>query len=45
MLSPALVVLKGLFALTALAFYRIDARAPFKARGYPKNYVILATKA
>jgi SAM-dependent methyltransferase len=44
-LSPAILILKGLFALTALAFYRIDARAPFKAKGYPKNYVIIATKA
>lgn len=43
-MSPVVVMLKAIFALTALAFYRIDARAPFKGRGYPKNYVVIATK-
>jgi SAM-dependent methyltransferase len=44
-LSPVMLALKAFFAMTALVFYRVDVRAPFKQRGYPKNYVIIATKS
>jgi SAM-dependent methyltransferase len=43
-LSPIVGILKVVFALTAMAFYRLDARAPFKDGGYPKNFVVIATK-
>jgi ubiquinone/menaquinone biosynthesis C-methylase UbiE len=43
-LLPVLAALKLMFAVTAIAFYRLDIRTPFKTRGFPKNYVVLATK-
>ena len=43
-LAPVVAVLKLMFALTAIVFYRVDIRAPFKTAGFPKNYVVVATK-
>jgi SAM-dependent methyltransferase len=42
--SPFLLVLKLLFALTAVAFYKLDIRAPYKGKGYPKNYAVIASR-
>jgi SAM-dependent methyltransferase len=35
---------RGLFALLSLVFHRLDIRKPYKGGGYPKNYVVVATK-
>jgi SAM-dependent methyltransferase len=43
-LAPVMAALKLLFAVTAIAFYRLDIKSPFKASGFPKNYVVFATK-
>jgi ubiquinone/menaquinone biosynthesis C-methylase UbiE len=43
-LAPAVAVLKALFALTAIVFYRVDMKSPVKVKGFPKNYVVFATK-
>jgi hypothetical protein len=40
-----MAAVKLVFALTAIAFYRLDIAAPVKTRGFPKNYVVIATKA
>ncbi|HEX8639913.1 MAG TPA: methyltransferase domain-containing protein [Allosphingosinicella sp.] len=40
LLSP----IRLLFALLALWFQRMDLRRPNRGRGYPKNYVVIATK-
>lgn len=44
-LAPAVALLKVIFAVAAIVFYRVDIRAPFKTAGFPKNYVVVATKA
>jgi SAM-dependent methyltransferase len=44
-LAPMMAAVKLVFALTAIAFYRLDIAAPVKTRGFPKNYVVIATKA
>jgi SAM-dependent methyltransferase len=43
-LAPAVGALKVTFALAAILFYRLDIRSPLKDRGFPKNYVVIATK-
>jgi ubiquinone/menaquinone biosynthesis C-methylase UbiE len=43
--SPLIVLLRVVFASAALLFSRLDIRAPYKKAGFPKNYVVLATKA
>ncbi len=43
-LSPVFGGLKVAFALIAAGLYRIDARAPYKKNGFPKNYVVIAVK-
>jgi SAM-dependent methyltransferase len=35
---------RALFGLLSLVFHRLDIRKPYKGGGYPKNYVVLATK-
>jgi SAM-dependent methyltransferase len=42
--APLIVMLKLGFAVVAILFYRLDIRFPMKASGFPKNYVVLATK-
>ena len=42
--APSVWVSKVLFAFAAILFYRVDIQAPFKERGFPKNYVVIATK-
>jgi SAM-dependent methyltransferase len=44
MASPLIALLRILFASAAVLFYRLDIRAPYKKAGFPKNYVVLATK-
>jgi ubiquinone/menaquinone biosynthesis C-methylase UbiE len=41
---PLAAALKLMFALTAILFYRVDIQAPSKGGGFPKNYVVFATK-
>jgi len=43
-LAPVVAALKLIFALAAIAFYRLDIKAPIKTTGFPKNYVVIATK-
>jgi SAM-dependent methyltransferase len=43
-LVPVVAALKLMFALAAIAFYRLDIKAPIKTTGFPKNYVVFATK-
>ncbi len=43
-LAPLVAALKLGFAMIAILFYRLDIRSPTKASGFPKNYVVLATK-
>jgi hypothetical protein len=33
------------FAMWSVVFHRLETRIKFKGRGYPKNYVVLASKA
>jgi len=42
--APLIVALRLGFAMTAILFYRLDIRLPMKSSGFPKNYVVLATK-
>jgi SAM-dependent methyltransferase len=42
--SPCVAALKAIFAVTAIVFYRLDVRKPYKERGFPKNYVVVARK-
>jgi SAM-dependent methyltransferase len=44
LLAPAVGALKVVFALAAILFYRLDIRSPSKVGGFPKNYVVIATK-
>jgi hypothetical protein len=41
---PFIFAIKGLFAVLAGIFSRLDMRHVYKARGYPKNYVVIAQK-
>ncbi len=43
-LTPVVAVLKLIFALTAIVFYHVDIKSPVKVNGFPKNYVVFATK-
>lgn len=38
-LSPVLILLKFFFAVISIRFHKLDTRAKFQKRGYPKNYV------
>lgn len=43
-LAPTMMVLKLLFAGCSICFHRLETRVKFVARGYPKNYVAIASK-
>lgn len=40
-----MLVPRILFAFFAILFYRIDSRKPYRRKGYPKNYVVVARKS
>lgn len=44
-LIPIVALLKIGFAACSIFFNRLETRIKFDARGYPKNYVVLASKA
>lgn len=44
-LSPIMALLKVCFAACSILFHRLEKRVKFQARGYPKNYVVIASKA
>jgi SAM-dependent methyltransferase len=41
---PFMVALKGMMAIGAVGFGWLDTKRKYTARGYPKNYVAVATK-
>jgi SAM-dependent methyltransferase len=43
-LAPGIALLKMIFAIAAIVFYRVDIKSPIKLKGFPKNYVVFATK-
>lgn len=43
-LSPFFGAIRISFRLLAAILSQIDIRAPYKKRGYPKNYIVIATK-
>lgn len=43
-LTPFLILWKAVCAVASIAFHRLETRIKFQARGYPKNYVVLASK-
>lgn len=43
-LAPALALLKFVFAACSLLFNRLEKCIKFQRRGYPKNYVVIASK-
>jgi SAM-dependent methyltransferase len=43
-LSPVMVAIRALFRVLAALFYRIDERARYTDRGFPKNYVVIVRK-
>lgn len=44
-LSPIMALLKLVFATCSILFHRLDTSHKFKSRGYPKNYLVIASKA
>jgi SAM-dependent methyltransferase len=44
-LAPLLVLWKLQCAMASVVFHRLEKHVKFQARGYPKNYVVLARKA
>lgn len=44
LLSPWMVLWKLQCLLAAVLFHRLEKRVKFQARGYPKNYVVVARK-
>jgi SAM-dependent methyltransferase len=44
-LAPITALLKVTFAACSIVFHRLETRVKFKARGYPKNYVVIVRKA
>ena len=42
---PVMALAKVGFAMWSVVFHRLETRIKFKGRGYPKNYVVLASKA
>ena len=44
LLAPVMMAVKLMFSVMAIVFYQLDIAAPVKTRGYPKNYVVIATK-
>jgi SAM-dependent methyltransferase len=43
-LAPFMVLLKIEFAACSILFNKLETRFKFQARGYPKNYLVLASK-
>ena len=43
-LSPLVALLKVLFAVAAVIFYRVDIKSRYREKGFPKNYVVIAKK-
>lgn len=43
-LAPALALLKFGFATLSVFFHRLETRVKYTSAGYPKNYVVIATK-
>jgi SAM-dependent methyltransferase len=43
-LSPIMILLKTVFSVCSILFHRLETRIKFQARGYPKNYLIIASK-
>ena len=43
--AAAALFLKPALRLTSLALHRLELRAKYTERGYPKNYVAIASKA
>jgi len=44
-LAPIMALLKIGFAACSVLFHRLETRIKFQALGYPKNYLIIASKA
>lgn len=44
LLVPVMFVLRAIFTLSAMLFYRLDMRKPLTTVGHPKNYAVLARK-
>jgi SAM-dependent methyltransferase len=44
-LAPVMALLKMWAAAWAVVFHRLETRIKFQTRGYPKNYVVIASKA
>jgi hypothetical protein len=44
-LVPIMVLLKMECAAWSIIFHRLETRIKFQTRGYPKNYVVIASKA
>lgn len=45
LLSPVMLLLKLGFATCSILFHRLEISKKFKSRGYPKNYLVIASKA
>ncbi len=43
-LVPVMAVLKAVFAASSVLFHWLETRVKWSARGYPKNYVVIAIK-
>jgi len=42
--APIVALLKVLFAVAAVIFYRVDIKSRYREKGFPKNYVVIAKK-
>jgi hypothetical protein len=43
-LAPLMFLLKINFAACSIVFHRVEMRTKFTRRGFPKNYILVATK-
>jgi hypothetical protein len=44
LLIPFLILWKALCAAASIAFHRLETRIKVQGQGYPKNYVVVASK-
>ena len=44
-LTPIMMILKLIFYSSSILFHKMETRTKYKASGYPKNYIALASKA
>jgi hypothetical protein len=44
LLAPLMALLKIEFAACSIVFHKLETRFKFQARGYPKNYLVVASK-